>query len=307
MRTATLFAILGALIGMALAHHGTAGVYRNAATNPSYLAGKLHDFKLRKPYLVGLENVLDNILHIKVPAAGTPWSLWEISQYQTGTSFFNVGNHTSTQIIPGLPYVQAIDPISKVFYNENPLAGQFTDNVNGSYIWFDFDLGTGPQTVCFVNKTATFDNQLLAHSTVVYTGLNSLVPVQQRIGRSNFTFTEYVATAGAGGIGDDFGGGNYADMSFWGSFRLSNLRPINWCFAQPAVTGKKVPGPQTCDHNTGVVGGCYDNTGVDDQSLPFSAAPAGVVRPHAACYNGGDITKGISAFLPDFNTFLCAN
>lgn len=307
MRLTHSLVILAALVCGALAFHPPANVCVRAATNATYLNAKVSDFRLRKPSLAGLANVLDNVLHTRVPAVGTTWSLWDVSQYQTGSSFFSVGNHSVTQIIANLPYVQAICPVRKIFYNENPLAGQYTDNINGSYIWFEFDLGAGPQTVCFVNKTATFDNQLIAHSTVIFTGTNPLVPVVQRIGRTNVTFVQYVPTASAGGIGDDFGGGNHADMSFWGHFRLSNGRPINWCFAQPAVTGKNPPGPQPCAHNTGSVGGCYDNAGADDHSLPFEAAPAGVVRPHLACYTENNVAKGINPYLPDFNTFLCAN
>ncbi len=284
--------VLAALLGHASAHHTTSDVYLHAASNASFLGQRLAAFEgLYGGARPRFDIILESGLGLPVPAVGSPWPLWDTAAYVTGDSFFTVGGQgVPTVIVPALPYVQYVDPVNKVFFNANPLAGQYT-NATASWIWTLQQVAPGVFVdVCFINATASFDNQRQAHYSVAYQNTTSLVPIRTRFG------TYYAAAAGAFGTADDFGGGNYADMSFGGDFALGTNFPLRWWFSQPATTAKVPPGPGPCAHNFGTVGGMYDATGVGATIGPLNAAPAGIAAPPATCQQP-----------LDWNTFICAN
>lgn len=314
-----LFLLAAALscVCLASAYHPSEYGCRRAASDAVWLKNKSDLFSARKnSYSASMQRCIANgrARSPKQPALGTPWTLWNQSYSLVGgESYFNLRDYGVPSFSIGpLPFVQLVDADAKIWFNENPLASQLTIS-NMSMITFDFTLPgqTAATTVCFANLTATYDNQKLAHDSVISYKARTSVEVSSYVGRSNRTVSYNVATAYSVGMANDFGGGNHADMTFSSFSRLSDGVPVYWTFDQPKTDGKTIPGPDPCDHNTGQVGGSYDCTGPDCSAgyFNFDGTLAEFVATYLnpACCTNFDCKQGISPFLPDYNTFVCLN
>jgi hypothetical protein len=302
---------------LAAAYHPNAASCRRADTDGAWLSGKLATFNARKNgYAASMNRGISNgrTPFAKLPVIGTPWTLWNQSYSLVGgESYFSLREYGYPAITIGpLPFVQLVDADAKIWFNENPLASQLTIS-NMSMITFDFVLPgqTAPTTVCFANLTAGYDNQKIAHDSVVAYKAKTTVEVSEYAGRSNRTFSYNLPASYSVGMANDFGGGNHADMTFSSFSRLADGVPVFWTFDQPGTSAKNPPGPQPCEHNTGQVGGSYDCTGANCNAgyFNFEGSLAEFVATYLnpACCTNNDCAQGISPFLPDYNTFVCLN
>jgi hypothetical protein len=312
-----LFILLSLFACYVLAHRPPASVLLKAATDAPYLASRLYAFASyvgsRQGFIDQHCSPADYSNFVTPPAPGEAWNVWNVPIGQNGSSTFTVtttgvNNVTGEvivqqEVIPNLPYVQLVDPNAQVWFNANPLAGQLTI-YNESLIWFEFDLGTGPEVVCFINATASFLNQKSVHDTVAYNSAGVKITTHVRIGHNIIPVD--VAGALAFGGANDFGGGDYAAMGFYSLSRLIDRRTQLWGFTQPATSAKTPPGPQQCDHNPNFVGGWYDATGADAVTRSFTAPPLAQLVANlvpGACCTNGNCSLGLSNNLPVFNPF----
>lgn len=246
------------------------------------------------------------------PLPGATMPMWYDRTYQEGRSAFNFGRvggrDTSRIVIEDIPCVHAVDATRKVWLLSDAVAGQLT-NANASYIWFPNPF-TGAIS-CFVNHTAGFDNQARAFAMVGNLGVGSqrvnlTLEYASRIGGSKFFRTTFRSVWNAIGLTQYFGKTRFGATYFSTFVDTATNKSLVINFDQPEVVGQIPLDSGNCpQENNAFVGGTYQFNLPNNVFLPVERAPAGAFNAHPSCYVDGDVNKGFSPALLEYDSVVC--